>query len=263
MIDNMSHGQVSVAQAGWDDTDEMLFQGGFDDDGNTLVRCQLFSGRDITKPHDPDRAQGTKLVCQIMDGIGIPVKGAKVYILCPHGMEGVAGAYVIVGSVTKQALRKNIEAGSVVDSAPSGEACIVKKPDGSIVIHTTADNSPTGASIFLRISPAGLEFRSPYGNFEIGPTRNKWDHHSGGQIAMGLVSIPGLPDAVSEAFTGYVTIRAATCKMEGNSVFLGAPSTLKQPAMLGPVKTVPGPPPPGQVEAFTDMLQSSSVYISQ
>ncbi len=262
MWDHMDHGQVFVAQAGWDDTDEMLFQGGFDDDGNTLVRCQLFTGRDITKEHDPDRAQGTKLVCQILDGLGIPVKGAKVFLICPHGMQGKPGAYVIVGSVTKQALRKNIEAGSVVDTAPSGEACIMKKPDGSIIIHTTDDNSPTGSSIFLRISSQGLEFRSPYGNFEIGPTRNKWDHHSGGQIAMGAVSIPLLPGAVSDAFTGYCTIKAATCKMEGNSCFIGAPAILKQPAMLGTVKTTPGPPPPNQVVAFADMLQSSSVYIS-
>ncbi len=257
----MSHGQVFLAQAGWDDSDDMLFQGGFDDDGNTLVRCQLFTGRDVTKDHNPDRAQGTKLVCQIADGVGIPTKDSKVYVICPHGMEGVEGACVIIATVTKQALRKNIEAGCVVDSAPSGEACIVKKPDGSIVIHTTADNSPTGASIFLKIGPRGLEFRSPYGSFEIAAARNSWKHHSGGQIAMGAVSIPGLPGAVSDAFTGYCTIKAATCKMDANTVFLGYPG-LRSPAMLGPVK-VPGPPAtPDQVVAFADMKQSTSVYIS-
>lgn len=261
MWETMAHGQVFLAQAGWDDTDEMIFEGGFDDDGNTLVRCQMFTGRDITKDHTPDRAQGTRLLCQILDGVGVPTKNSKVYLLCPHGMEGVPGACVIVGSVTKQALRKNIEAGCVVMSAASGEASVVLKPDGAIVFHTTADNSPTGSSIFLKISPLGFEFRSPYGSFEIGPTRNNWTHHSGGQIAMGAVSIPGLPGAVTDAFSAYVTIKSPTVKVDANTVFLGYPG-LRSPVMLGPVKTSPGVPPPDQVVAFSDMKQSSSVYIS-
>ncbi len=240
MHDSMAHGQVFLAQAGWDDSDEVFFPGSFDDDGHTLVRCQLFSGRDITKEHTPDRAQGTKLICHVADGVfKVPVKGARVYILIPHGMEGVSGAGVIIASVGGgKEVNKNITAGDLIIAPPGGgEAAVVIKADGSITLHTTDNNDNNGNSTFIRVSPTAIQFVAPWGKMIFDASGVHWTTKSGARLDMGGISVPGLPGAIASSFDSYVKIQAATVKVAGGSVFLGQ-GTYYQPV----VSTLPTDP---------------------
>ncbi len=270
-MDNMSHGQVYLGQAGWDDTDELFFPGTSEDDGHTLVRCQLFTGRDITKPHDPDRAQGTKLVCHVADGVfKVPVKGASVYIIIPHGMEGVAGSGLIIASVGGgQEVNKNITPGDLIIQPPGGgQACIVMKEEkGSTTICTTDDNTKDGGVVFLRVSPTALQFIAPWGRLVFDPTGFHVSTAAGPRFDMGAIKIPGLSDVpgvgdLINAFSSYATISASAVNVKGASVFLGA-GPLFNPTVHAPIKTVPPLPlPPIQVTDFTDLKQSQSVYIA-
>lgn len=259
--------QVLLGQSGWDDTDEVFFPGSFEDDGHTLVRCQLYSGRDITKDHTPDRAQGTKLVCKVSDNVKIPPKGTTVYILVPHGMEGVEGAGVIVATVSVGAeLRRNLSEGDMAFQPSEGQAGIIAKKDGSITLHTTDSNTPEGNSIFLRITKNALQFASPWGRLVFDKSGFHCVTKSGARMDMGGINIPGLPGAISDAFSSYVTVAAATVRVNGGSVFLGtgsvynpalwAPGITPATPGLGIVGVAPGAPfvPP--------IYPSGAVYIA-
>ncbi len=272
MWETMAHGQVFLAQAGWDDTDDLFFAGTMEDDGHTLVRCQLYSGRDITKDHTPDRAQGTKLVCHVADHVAVPPKGASLYVIFPHGMEGVAGAGVIVASVTPGPERKtNIEPGDKTIMCSSGPARVRLKQDGSVTLFCTADGTDDGDPIFLRISKKGLEFGSPFGNLKYNSSGFHVSTTAGPSLDMGgidLSSVPGfsaLPGAVTGALTGYITLTAPTVNVEGSNVILGAGAT-SYPIMYCPLDNFPSPnpgclPPSAIPGATAQMFQAQNVWV--
>ncbi len=246
-----------LGMAGWDDTEDLFFPGTNENDGHTLVRCQLYTDRDTTKPHTPDRAQGTKLVCHVADGVfKVPVKGASLYILIPHGMEGVEGAGIIIASVGGgKEVNKNITPGDMIVSPPGGgEAAIVIKADGSITLHTTDNNDSNGNSTFIRVSPTAIQFVAPWGKMIFDKSGVHWVTKSGARLDMGGISIPGLPGAIADSFDSYVKIQAATVKVAGGSVFLGQ-GDIYQPVVstipviasnflpAGIITVTPGPQP--------------------
>ncbi len=268
MWDSMSHGQVFLAQSGWNDTDELFFAGTEEDDGHTFVRCQLFSGRDISQEHTPDRAQGTKLLCNVADGVfKVPVKGARVYVLIPHGMEGVPGAGVIIASVTPGVERSsNIVAGEATLSAQNGHGRIRVKADGSVTMYTSDSNAKDGSAIFLRVSPTGLEFCSPFGRFRFDRSGFHVATAGGGSLDMGgidLSAVPGigaLPSNVTDALTGYCTITSPQFHVESSMITFG-PGAVHHPATFAPLNpgigaTPPSPLPPSSV------YQSQSIYFA-
>lgn len=269
---NEPHGQVFVGQAGWDDEDVVAFPGTMEDDGHTLVRCQLFSGRDVSKEHTPDRAQGTKLVCHIADHVGVPVKGASVYMVFPHGMEGVAGAALIVGVVTPGPERKtNLTPGDKTISCVSGPARVRLKQDGSVTLFCTDDGTDDGKPIFLRISKKGLEFGSPFGNLKYNSSGFHVSTAAGPALDMGgidLSSVPGigaLPPAVINALTGYITFTAPNFNAECSNVVLGSGAT-SYPVMYCPLDNFPSPNPgcvpPSAIPGTTaQMFQAQNVWI--
>ncbi len=102
--DQFEHpGQVFMGTVGWDNETDIEFLGDADNDGNTLVRVQLFSGRDITKPlKDPKRAQGTKIICHLSGGLfRIPPEGTRVYVIIPYGHQDMVGVGMIIGTIEK------------------------------------------------------------------------------------------------------------------------------------------------------------------
>lgn len=94
--------QIEIGSIGWEDEDEYAYLGTDDNDGHTLVRVQLFRGRDASKPLNPTRAQGHRIVCHIPDGMfRIPKKDTRCYVAIPEGMEQVPGAGIIIACVSK------------------------------------------------------------------------------------------------------------------------------------------------------------------
>jgi len=90
----VSNGRIEMGTVGWEDEVEWAFKS--DDDGMTLIRVQLYRGRDYTQPLKAKVGQGPKILCCIDAGLyRIPPKGARVYVALPAGMEDGPGAGII------------------------------------------------------------------------------------------------------------------------------------------------------------------------
>lgn len=254
--------QILLGQVGWEDEDEYEFVGSDDNDGHTLVRVQLFEGRDLTRPLNPNRAQGYKLACHLSGHITrTPPKNTRVYVAVPKGMEHVDGAGVIFATIEKrprEAGNLNVDETCIRGPEGSGSSVVFKK-DGSISIVSGVGSN----TVTLTVKPTGITFASPYGSFVLDPTGYHLKTKAGPRIDMGGLSIPGVPAAVSGALTGYATITAPNVKLAGGFVWLGVgtewvnPYTAPMngmdlpisgglagtPALLGPATAVT----PGQV----------------
>lgn len=100
--------QIEIGSIGWegDDDDSFFDMGDESNDGHTLIKVQLFRGRDHTKPLNPNRAQGHKIVCHIPAGLfRIPPKDTRCYVAIPSGMETVPGAGIIIATVEQSHTR--------------------------------------------------------------------------------------------------------------------------------------------------------------
>lgn len=95
-------GSLELGTVGWEDVAEHTDLGTADNDGYTLVRVQLYSGRDLTKPKKTGVAQGHRVLCQIGGGLfRVPPKGTRVLVAFPAGMRTTQGAAVIVCTIEK------------------------------------------------------------------------------------------------------------------------------------------------------------------
>lgn len=220
--------QIEMGSIGWEDEDDFYFPGDTDNDGHTLVRVQLFKGRDVTKPINKTRAQGMKIVCQVSSGVvRVPSKDSRVFVIIPKGMEYTPGAGVIVAAVEKLPQRAgNIQADEMCIVGPDGSAGrVVLKKDGTVAMCTNLGNDETANSITLAVSPKGFKFSSPFGSIVLDSTGFHVKTAAGPRIDMGGISIPGLPDWLTGAVTGYCTITAPQVKCAGGIVWLGVGDT--------------------------------------
>jgi hypothetical protein len=88
---------IEVGTVGWED-DQIISDLNTDpNDGITLIRVQLFRGRQATKPVTPGIAQGIKILAQLSGPLwNVPARGQRVFVAIPHGMESTPGAAVIM-----------------------------------------------------------------------------------------------------------------------------------------------------------------------
>ncbi len=256
-------GAIHLGTVGWEDSDEDHFSpGDVDNDGHTLVQVQLYRGRDTSKPLNPERAQGQKILCHIPDGVyTIPPKGARCYVILPAGMEDVPGAGIIAFTVSPgPEVRRNPTSGDkFISCTGGGQAGIIMKQDGSITLHTTMGNTAEGASVFLRIKPDALQFASPWGTLTFDASGFHLKTKSGPRLDMGGIAIPGVPDLIAGAFTGYCRITAPTFKANASSVYLGAGAVF-QPAVFADLN--PGLPPPATAAVTGVAKQTQTVWVA-
>ncbi len=245
--------QILHGSIGWDDENDYVFDGDEDNDGHTLVRVQLFEGRDVTKPLNPKRAQGHRILAHIssLNGRRVPAKDTRVFVAVPKGQENVPGAGVIFAAIEKMPRRGgNLKPDETVQLGPDGsQGRVVFKKDGTVGIVTNIGNDPNGKSVVFTISPTGVAFSSPYGSFKLDITGFHMKTAGGPRVDMGSMQIPGLalPDSITGALTGYCNISAPVIKLAGGIVKLGKGSTyntaLGAPAsaMATPVPVSTGP----------------------
>lgn len=120
--------QILMGSVGWEDEDDYYFLGTAANDGHTLIRVQLFEGRDHTKPLNPNRAQGHKIVCHLSGGLfRIPKKDTRVFVACPRGMENVPGAGVIFATVERNPTTQFAADRAVMDFGPDVHVVIKGK----------------------------------------------------------------------------------------------------------------------------------------
>lgn len=249
-----------LGTVGWASREEATELGTLDNDGHTFICVTLYAGRTPGEPVKRGVAQGREILCgiNVLSGFTLPPKGTRVYVLFPSGMEEAPGAGVIVAAVGGgPEVRANVGAGDRIFSAASGQARIVIKTNGSIVLMTTDDNTPTGKLVAFTLAPTGMSFASPIGSYKHDATGWHVKTKAGPRIDMGGISIPLIPGALVDAFTAYFTVTAPTIKVAGGTVFLGA-GAAHQPVVYAIVD--PMVPPPGPLPAINKALQSQSVW---
>ncbi len=90
--------KIGLGTVGWSDDPSIVDLA--TDGGTTLVKVQLYRGRNPVTTLDNTRAQGYQILCQVLGPLfWIPPKNTKVIVAFPDGFEQLAGAGVILGSV--------------------------------------------------------------------------------------------------------------------------------------------------------------------
>ena len=125
--------QIEIGSIGWEDDDSHYDMGSAGNDGYTLVKVQLFRGRDFTKPLT-DRAQGVRILCHInsMYGARIPDKDTRCYVAIPQGMDNVPGAGVIIGTVEKSTPKDQLATDRIVTDYGPNTHVVIKAKSVSI-----------------------------------------------------------------------------------------------------------------------------------
>ncbi len=90
--------KIGLGTVGWSDDPSIVDLA--TDGGTSLVKVQLYRGRNPVTTLDNTRAQGYQILCQVLGPLfWIPPKNTKVIVAFPDGFEQLAGAGVILGSV--------------------------------------------------------------------------------------------------------------------------------------------------------------------
>lgn len=145
--------QILMGSIGWEDEGEFAYLGAPENDGHTLVRVQLYEGRDITKPLNPKRAQGYKILCHLSGGLfRIPPKDTRVFVAIPKGMMNAPGAGVIFATIEKSPAAQFAKDRVVMDFGPDthvlikGKSISMQDPAGRFIMVGTPRGDIGGAS---------------------------------------------------------------------------------------------------------------------
>lgn len=242
MIDFLFHNpdavsQIEMGSIGWEDEDEYYFLGTDENDGHTLVRVQLFRGRDVTKPINPERAQGHKIVCHLSGGLfRIPKKGTRCYIAIPKGMESMPGAGVIFATVEKSpstqfdADRAVMDFGDDVHVVFKGKSISLQDPDNRfLTVGTPRSGGAAGITLQAKDGSGGVIqegvvswFVAQNGEAKsvIQMTPTKWEVFV---ADIGFVKLDG----------GEFWSFAPVNKMMGGGCYIGKAPTPANPALWG------------------------------
>lgn len=233
--------QILMGSVGWDDQDDYYFLGSASNDGYTLVRVQLFEGRDFTKPLNPKRAQGHKLVCHLSGNLfRIPPKDTRVFVAVPPGMEHVAGAGVIFATVEKTPPQLTGDKGGdprvVMDFGPSthvvirGKSVSLQDPDNRFIsVGTPRSGGAAGLTFQAKDGTGGVIQDGVVG----------WFVAQGGTAKTILQMTPTKMEATTTA-GGYWGLDAnfhilgSSIYVQGGKVYLGTIPTALQSAIFGP-----------------------------
>jgi len=143
---------------------------------------------------------------------------------------------------------------------------VLIKKDGSVTLYTNDKNAPGGTTVAFRISPTGgLEFTCQWGSMILDETGFHVRTQAGPRLDMGGISIPGVPEAVTGAFTGYAKLTAPTVAIEGANCVIGMGPIIGQAMWLNSALAINGGPLPlGQTDmALQAFMGSNTVWISQ
>lgn len=143
---------------------------------------------------------------------------------------------------------------------------LLMKDDGSVTLFTTDSNTATGNPVAFRISPTGgLEFTSQWGSMVLDQTGFHVKTKAGPRLDMGGITIPGVPSAVTGAFTGYANLTAPSVQLAGANVTLGMGPILNQAVAGFPSLLVGGGPAPLSLAdlSASALFASNTVWVSQ
>ena len=96
---------------------------------------------------------------------------------------------------------------------------VLLKQDGSVTLFTTDSNDRNGKSVFLRVSPLGLEFSAPWGTWTFNATG--WHVQCDKGPALDMGSMGGLPGPLA-SLSSYVTVTTNICKLDYTQGLFGS-----------------------------------------
>jgi hypothetical protein len=202
---------------GWDDAEDWFELGDETNGGLTLVRVQLFKGRDPNIAPKAGLAQGHRVLVAVTDGFfRIPPKGSECIVAFPGGDVQTPGAGILLAVIPRPRKRtvyghlqdeeSCLHAGSADGSNP---ARVVTKKNGSVVLMTETDD---GNTVYLKLGKDGLRFVAPWGSFRFDASgfhvKTQWD------ARLDLGGVGGLPGPIA-GMTSYAALSARSVKLDG------------------------------------------------
>lgn len=139
------------------------------------------------------------------------------------------------------------------------------KDDGSVTLLTTNDNTPTGKVVALKLAPDAFTFTAPWGSFKFDATGFHMKVKSGGsRIDIGGMDLSslGIPTAITDQLTGYITLTAAKINLKGGVCTLGLGPSYATCLAAPSAALAPGSPLAGQPVLTGPTSQCSTVRIS-
>ena len=236
---------------GWDDAEDWYELGDETNGGLTVVRVQLFKGRDPTTTPKKGVAQGHRVLVALPEGFfRIPPKGSECIVAFPSGDIQTAGGGILLATIPRpqvSAIYGHLEdeeacihAGSADGSNP---ARVVVKKDGSIVVMTVAGD---GQTVYLRVAPDALRFVAPWGTLRFDASGFHCKTQWGARLDLG--GFGGAPEPVSD-MTSYATMSAHSVKLDG-LVLLGAAGPSGDYESVAWLPFIGFPPTPGSPQAL-------------
>ncbi len=230
--------QIEMGTVGWEDTELFYEKGTDENDGHTLVRVQLFRGRDITKPIKKGIAQGHKMLCNISGGLfRIPPKGTRVYVAVPTGYENSPGAGVIFATVEKSPTVQ-FEQDRVVLNF--GEDCHVMIKAKSITMSDFASRFiAVGTPRSAGVPGVMMHDETGSGICVQSGTVGAWSADGGAmKVVMQLSPTKGEIYNSAGSFVrldgNKFSCFGSTCQVVGGGVYLGKAATALNMALWGP-----------------------------
>lgn len=239
--------QVMMGTVGWEDEEEFAFPGTADNDGHTMVRVQLFVGRDISKPLRPKQGQGYRIIAHLSGAMfRIPPRGTRVLVACPKGMEHAVGAGLIIGSFEPSPFEQFGETKGKLDLGEDVDLVIKAR---SVTITDYQDQqislSEEGGVQIFDTEGAGIQFK----NGKCAQSSELYYNivHSGGTVK----AVMKLSDSEATIATGdgtMVKCKAGQCTISGGQFvanatlcLLGIGATAQNFAQTTVPPGVPGP----------------------
>lgn len=225
---------IEWASIGWDsDDDESYYDlGTADNDGYTLVKVQLYKGRDDSKPLLKDgRAHGTKMVCHLNSSLQrIPPRNTRCMIAIPAGLETNPAAGMIIATAEK-----------TTDGRLERDRVIFDYGDQHVVIKGKSVSISSNDNEFMSVGTPrsggtpGLTFQAADGSGGIVQEGvvSWWVADNGDAVSvlqMGSNKIDLMHKAaklhkVTFTSSGIDILTPATLNVFGNTVVLGPPGT--------------------------------------
>ncbi len=230
-----------------------------------------------------------KILAQIGDVVGQSTDGDNVEWWQQVGFAsrpakpdaGKAAAQAVVikqGNQDVAIASQDVRGLNIYGNLKDGETCVygpgedgnsqgrvLIKSDGSVTLYTTDSNTSVGNPVALRISPSGgLEFTSQWGSMVFDQTGFHVRTQAGPRLDMGGIGLPGVPAAVTGAFTGYAKLTAPTVALEGANTVLGMGPLIGQAVLGNSALLIGGGPVPLGLSDLSvqAIMASNTVWIS-
>jgi hypothetical protein len=225
---------------GWEEDDDSSYyeRGSSDDDGNTLVRVQLYRGRDMTRTLDQTRAQGQRILCQLGGGLfHIPSRGTRVLVGVPEPHGHVPGAATILSIADPAGPNQfgNMKPDEFCIGPPGSKARLIIKKNGTIVLFTETGD---GKSVAFSLGPDGFQIMHPSGSLTVDSNGITLTSGTSALVldAQGNAKVIGQIATLEGSFIGGVAGQVLT--LLGKGPFAVPPVSSAAYGIAGPVNLV-------------------------